>query len=83
MTDDRLSAGVDQIQALGELAAFVVRKGLADRLSPDVPVADQALIGGVEELEDVIGALEDHHEARRLFEQLPKPAVIKKQRLLR
>ena len=68
--DDALAGCVDLIEQLVEALAGNVGKRLADRLADPVVAVEEATMGVVDELEDMVRATQDADEAGCLLEQV-------------
>jgi hypothetical protein len=75
--DVTLACPVDLIEQVVEPLADQLGKRLAHGLADELPFAEQAPIGGVGELEDVLGTVQDRDEARRLLEHATLPFGVR------
>jgi hypothetical protein len=66
--DEALAGGVDLVEPLVEALSLEFGKHIADGPADEVAVAEQAAVGLVDELEPVLGSVQDRDEAGRLLE---------------
>ncbi len=72
----RLAGGPDPVQQLVHALAGELGQRLAQRLSDDRPIVDQAQIHRVGDLEHVLRSAEERHGDRRLFEHAGEPLPV-------
>ena len=73
---ESLAGSVDLVEQLEEALTLDAPAGLADRLADHVAVADQLLIGIVDEFEDMRGPVQLRHEAGRAAKHLREAVAL-------
>lgn len=65
------------IRAMKKALTLKLRQGLPHRLSDDLPLTDQALIGGIGQLENMAGLAQQGHEPGSLLKHQGKKLMFR------